>query len=164
MNKYLKNILLLLSVLTTVNPIFGQRKINFNLEVANCIVYGDTLKIRPITGIIVNKKYSRFVVWENDSSKLAILIYAKIPGNRVIEAKVRVDAFEDKKWRKPKLRLHRHGRHIYLDREPSWTKKVFSNTTSDPFQHQFGISTRGPSYKNFKIKFTLYGLLSLSKQ
>lgn len=70
---------------------FGQREINFKLEITHCVINGDTIKIKLKRGKLNNGRYKRLIIWENDTTKLAVSLYAKIRWHRVNKEKVRVE-------------------------------------------------------------------------
>jgi hypothetical protein len=128
------HLLLYLFFAISLNAI-SQRYIGLECLIKSLEIEGKAISIDTIRTTLRNKKYKRVILWENDTNKVAACFYGKIRGDRVVKCKMRVDVWENGKWRKPRIRIYRHGFRLMIDRMPCMNRIVlFDNTGRDPFE------------------------------
>lgn len=122
-------IFLSLSLLLS-NQSFSQKYLKGFYEI-------DTLKINNSEIIINNDstnlkkdKTNRIIIFDNDSIKVAIVCKVTRKKKYTI-TKTRIEVYENDKWRKPPLQIHRDGFYIWISRWES--KGGYINSKKSPW-------------------------------
>lgn len=125
-----KSYIVFLATLLSLSS-FGQTPLNWEFKTVK--VNGKSYAVAPISQTLPNGKPTRIIFLENDSIKLSAVFNCTNNSNKVKKLKVRYEVWQNGKWKKPPLKIDRHGgRRFRINRCHTWMRTSWGWNAGKP--------------------------------